>query len=275
MKTDSTARPRRPSTPRSSCVILVPVARSVEQPCEQGLRSLEQAGYPVRRIYGHSDIARGRSIMATEALAEGFEELLWIDSDVVFTLADVDRLRSHGVPLVGGLYPLKGKRKMAVTLLERERLIVFGQGGGLVEVKHVATGFLYTHRSVYETIETHHHLPRCQSDKPCGIVPYFLSVIVEEGGAHTYLSEDFSFCWRARTAGLRVFADTVIRLGHVGSYTYSWEDAGQQLARRPTYKMMMRGTSGRPSPGEGGQANEGERASGEEQASEGPKTGIR
>jgi hypothetical protein len=232
-----------PVRPRNRCVILVPVAKYVEQPCEAGLRALEVAGYPVRRIFGHSDIARGRSIIATEALAEGFEELLWIDSDVVFTLADVDRLRSHGEPLVGGLYPLKGKRKMAMTLLEKERLIVFGKGGGLLEVKHVATGFLYTHRSVYDVIAKYHALPRCRGDKPCGIVPYFLSVIVQEGDQHSYLSEDFSFCWRAREAGIRVFADTAIRLGHVGSYTYGWEDAGQPMKRMATYRMNVRGTT--------------------------------
>lgn len=231
------------TVPRSRCVVLVPVARHVETACENGLRSLEQAGYSVWRVYGHSDIARGRSIMATEALADGFEELLWIDSDVVFTLADVDRLRGHGAPVVGGLYPLKGRRKMAVTLLERERAIQFGEGGGLIEVKHVATGFLHTHRSVYEAVEKHHALPRCRGDKPCGIVPYFLSAIVEEHGAHSYLSEDFSFCWRVRAAGLRVLADTTIRLGHVGSYTYYWEDAGGELPRHASYKMVMRGTS--------------------------------
>lgn len=253
MTTDLPASPPGSNIPRSSCIILVPAARCIEPPCEHGLRSLERAGYTVRRIYGHSDIARGRSIMATEALAEGFEELLWIDSDVVFTLADVDRLRGHGVPLVAGLYPVKGRRRMAMTLLEGERVIVFGEGGGLLEVKHVATGFLYTHRSVYERIAKHHKLPVCSGDKPCGLVPYFLSVIVEDRGGHHYLSEDFSFCWRARTAGFRVLADTAIRLGHVGSYTYSWEDAGQEIPRRRTYRMTMKGTGASPAsaPGKG------------------------
>jgi hypothetical protein len=232
--------PRDPS-PRSTCVVLVPVARYVEPPCEQALRGLEQAGYTVRRVWGHSDIARGRSIMATEALAEGFEELMWIDADVVFAPADVDRLRGHGVPLVGGVYPLKGKRRLALTLLEKEQVLVFGKGGGLIEVKHVATGFLYTHRSVYEAIQEHHRLPVCRAEKPCGVVPYFLSVIAEEGGVHSYLSEDFSFCYRARAAGLKVLADTAFRLGHVGAYTYSWEDAGREVQRGPSFKMSIRG----------------------------------
>ncbi len=227
--------------PRSSCVILVPVARYIEPPCEQGLRGLEQAGYTVRRIWGHSDIARGRSIIATEALADGFEELMWIDSDVVFAPGDVDRLRRHGLPLVGGIYPLKGKRRLALTLLEGEQELVFGKGGGLIEVKHVATGFLYTHRSAYEAIQKHHNLPVCRSERPCGVVPYFLSEIVKEEEGYSYLSEDFSFCYRARAAGIRVFADTAFRLSHVGSYMYSWEDAGREVQRIPNFRMKVRG----------------------------------
>jgi hypothetical protein len=221
------------------CVILVPVARSIEPPCEQALQGLERAGYAVRRVSGHSDIARGRSVMATEALAEGFDELMWIDSDIVFTPSDVDRLRRHDLPIVAGLYPIKGKRRLAMTLLDGEQVVVFGKGGGLLEVKYVATGFLYTRRSVYETIQAHHSLPVCRSDKRCGLVPYFLSEIVKEESGYSYLSEDFSFCHRARAAGLRVFADTTIRLGHIGNYTYSWEDAGQEMARGPSYRMKV------------------------------------
>jgi hypothetical protein len=223
------------------CVILVPVARYIEPACEHALRGLEKAGYPVRRLWGHSDIARGRSVIATEALAEGFDELMWIDSDVVFEPRDVDRLRRHGLPIVGGIYPLKGKRKLAITALERETTLVFGKGGGIVELKHVATGFLHTRRSVYDAIRAHHALPTCRSDKPCGIVPYFLSQIVEEDGESSYLGEDFSFCWRARRAGIGIFADTTIRLGHVGSYTYGWEDAGTERPRAPTFRMAISG----------------------------------
>ncbi len=238
------AEPRRPNAPPSApnrCVVLVPVGRYIEPKCEEGLRRLEERGYAVRRITGHSDIARGRSVMATEALAEGFEELMWIDSDVVFEADAVDRLRASGLPFVGGIYPLKGPRRLAMTLLEPEATLVFGQGGGLRELRHLATGFMLTHRSVYETIQKHHQLPRCRGDRPPGVVPYFLSVIVKEGdGEPSYLSEDFSFCWRAREAGIRIFADTTIRLFHVGSYEYGWEDAGREWRLDPSFKMTIK-----------------------------------
>jgi hypothetical protein len=54
------------------------------------------------------------------------------------------------------------------------------------------------------------------------IVPYFLPA----GGPRQrgYLSEDYSFCERARRVGVVPFADTRIKLGHVGRYTYTWDD---------------------------------------------------
>ena len=54
-------------------------------------------------------------------------------------------------------------------------------------------------------------------------------------GGFRYLSEDYSFCERARSAGHKVFADTSIRLGHVGEYEYVWEDAGSDRPRYASY----------------------------------------
>jgi hypothetical protein len=77
------------------CVVLVPVGQSVEPWCEEGLRELEKRGYEVRRVRGFSAIDVGRSQMATDALAAGFEELMWIDSDIAFSVDDVEKLRRH------------------------------------------------------------------------------------------------------------------------------------------------------------------------------------
>jgi hypothetical protein len=78
--------------PASSCVILVPVGGYVEPGCEEGLRELERRGYPVWRVRGYSAVDAARNQMATDTLAQGFEELLWIDSDGVFDPNDVERV---------------------------------------------------------------------------------------------------------------------------------------------------------------------------------------
>lgn len=39
-----------------------------------------------------------------------------------------------------------------------------------------------------------------------------------------YLSEDFSFCEKARKMGYKIYADSSIKLGHQGNYFYTLED---------------------------------------------------
>ena len=209
---------------------------------EEGLRQLEQAGHVVWRISGFTDISRGRSQLATDALAAGFEELIWIDSDIVFNPEDIERLRRHGKAVVGGIYPIKGQRRIACTLLDAETEVRFGAGGGLIPVRHIAAGFLYTKRAVYETIQWEQKLPRCISQTPNGLIPFFAPQWVPleaNGDQHIYLSEDFSFCERCRQCKIEVFADTTIRLHHIGKYGYSWEDAGGSLKRYGDYVFSV------------------------------------
>lgn len=95
------------------CVILVPVGGEVVPACDQALRQLERRGYEVRRARGYAAIDQGRNQMATDALADGFDETMWIDADIGFDPDDVERLRGHGLPIVCGIYPKKGKRALA------------------------------------------------------------------------------------------------------------------------------------------------------------------
>src|SRR5688572_3600330 len=101
-----------PAAP-SSCVILVPVGAQVEVGYEEGLRALEERGYCVRRVRGFLAIDAGRCQMATDALRDVFGETFWIDADVVFSPDDVDRLRSHNLPIVAGVCAKKGQRALA------------------------------------------------------------------------------------------------------------------------------------------------------------------
>lgn len=221
-------------------VVLVPYVGHIVPACEQGLRELEARGYTVWRLPGHSDIARGRSMIATSALHEGFDELLWVDSDMAFTADAAERLRAHDVTVVGAVYPQKGRRGLCMNPLELPSTLTFGPTGGLAEVAHIGTGFLLTRRAAYEDVQRHHDLPRCGDDTP-GIIPFFHSIV--DGSKETgfrYLSEDYSFCERARAAGHKVFADTSVRVGHVGSYEYLWEDAGQDRRLYESYTYTFR-----------------------------------
>jgi len=73
------------------CVILVPFLGYIHQECDDGLKELERRGYAVRRVGGYAAIDQARNQMASDALRDGFEETLWIDSDIGFDPDSVER----------------------------------------------------------------------------------------------------------------------------------------------------------------------------------------
>lgn len=221
------------------CIVLVPVRTHVEEECAAGLAELQARGYQVQQVVGQTAIDYARSKLASDALDAGFEEIMWIDSDVGFTADDVELLRSHRLPVVSGIYPQKGHRALASHLLPDTDQLVFGLGGGLIEILYAAGGFLLTHRRVYEAIREHEQLPHCNGRFGGGFTPYFWPMVVPDGDGHWYLAEDFAFSERVRRAGFAVMADTRIRLQHVGRIAYTWEDAGSDRPRYASYTFSV------------------------------------
>ncbi len=239
----------------SQCVVLVPVGGHIEPACESGLKELERRGYQVRRVRGYAAIDQGRNQMATDALADGFQETMWIDADVGFEADAVDKLRSHGLPIVCGIYPQKGKRALSCHVMPGTNKLVFGKDGGLVEILYAATGFLLVQREVYAEVQRQLELPLCNERFTRPMVPFFQPLVWPDKDGHWYLAEDFSFCERVRQSGFSIYADTTIRLRHFGSYGYSWEDAGMQLRRYATFNFHMgqdRPETGDPAAGKAG-----------------------
>jgi len=228
-----------PSGDNSRCIVLVPVGHHIEPPCDAALRVLEQRGYIVRRVWGYAAIDQCRSQLATDALAEGFEELMWIDADVGFEPDAVDALRRHDLSVVAGIYAKKGQRAIAVQTEPGTQSLTFGTGGGLVELRYAATGFVLTRREVYQRVQEHEQLPTCNLAFNKPTVPYFLPMLLSTDKGPWYLGEDYAFFERVRRSGIKVMADTSIRLHHYGRYGYTWEDAGSDRPHFATYHLHM------------------------------------
>ena len=148
----------------------------IEPACEQGLRELEAAGWNVWRRQGSAAIDRERSRLATEALDAGFDVLLWVDSDQVFSAAAADALHGLGVPFVSALIARRGVRDFACVFAEGSERVTLGEGGGLLEVRYAGCGFTLVRRSAFEAVAKHFGLPRIVG--PGGpIVPYYLPMV--------------------------------------------------------------------------------------------------
>lgn len=221
-------------------IVLVPVANTIEPECEASLSKLRARGMKVRVYRGASAIDQARNTMATDALREGFEKLFWIDADVGFDVEDVDRLFAHDVPFVCGIYPKRGGRALACHVLPGTKELVFGEDGGLVEILYAAGGFCLIDASVYHRIREKLALPTCNAHFGQPVDPYHLPMVKETEGGAWYLAEDYAFCERARQVGFEIWADTRIRLRHIGRYAYQWEDAGSQLNRHPSFRLVIK-----------------------------------
>ncbi len=117
------------------------------------LPAKSKIGLAAWRMRGYAACDAARNQIASDALAHGFDELMWIDSDVVFDPDDVDKLRRHDLPLVCGIYPKIGCRQFACAFLPDTREVLFGVRGGLTEILYCGFGFVHTRRSLYETMQ--------------------------------------------------------------------------------------------------------------------------
>jgi hypothetical protein len=225
-----------PMDPRK-CVILVPYTGSIVPQCEQSLKELERRGYTVRRVRGYAAIDQGRNQLATNALKDGFEETMWIDSDVGFFPDAIEKLRKHNLPISCGIYPKKGKRELACHVLPGTPKMTFGEGGGLIEILYAGTGFLHIRREVYRKIQEELKLPMCNERFGETMIPFFHPMLYQRDDGYDYLAEDYSFSQRARDCGFQIMADTTVRLWHVGMYAYGWEDSGREPERFGSFTL--------------------------------------
>jgi hypothetical protein len=218
---------------RSRCVVLVPFHQYIEPACDHALRGLEALGYRVERSGGGAAIDRVRSELATRALAKGCDEILWIDADMGFEPGAVDTLRAHGLPLVGGLYARRGPRGFTSVFPSGTSESCFDEAARLPH-RHL------THRRVYEDVARVFDLPLCNQSFETPSVPYFLPMVRRDPEhGFWYMGEDWSFCERAIRAGYKPMIDTSIRLWHIGSYRYGWEDVGTPIARVPSINIKV------------------------------------
>ena len=169
---NSTTRLSAELNPRR-CVILVPFSTHIVPACEQGLIELQRRGYEVWRAGGYAAIDMGRGEMATKALAAGFEETFWIDSDIEFAPEAVDRLRSHGLPLCCGIYPRKGRGRSPRIPCRARRSLAWAGGPDWSRSSTPRTGFLHVRREVYTAIQQKFSLPLCNAQFGRPMVPYF------------------------------------------------------------------------------------------------------
>lgn len=190
--------------------------------CMLNLQSGRDMDLLVRFRIGDSLVNRSRNEITDEFLGTNCESLLFIDSDIIFSPQQVQRIASHDELVVGGCYPKKQpKLAWVLNTLPGEDT---PRADGLHKVRYVGTGFMHVRRPVFaQMIERwgpeiiykpdHAQNRRAYDFWSVGVYP----------GTQRFLSEDWYFCQRALDLGIPVWADTRVKLKHVGEAVYPME----------------------------------------------------
>ncbi len=227
----------------SKAVVLVPHLDGIRWECEEGLRQLERAGVRVVRRPGCSAIDVARNEMASEAMHDGAEAILFIDADIGFPPADALRLLARPEAVIAGIYAKKSRREMASRFADEIAEVILGSGApGLYPLKYAAAGFLRIRCEALRLLVERLGLPLCNTKWGRGSWPFFQPMIVDDAGdGPHYLGEDWAFSHRLRQAGITPMADTSIRLWHYGHYPFGWEEAGTERPRYETFVYKIQG----------------------------------
>lgn len=153
------------------------------------------------------------NLATADFLESGCEEMIVIDTDIVFTRAQLDHLLSHDEPLIFGVYP---KKEIGLNFpcmaLDGDVENPFSKEGDVCEVARTARGFMRVHRSVFEKMMPH---VEYYQDAQTGRMQYCFWKTLQ--GGH---SEDFFFCDLWRSLGGKILIDKRCSVQHEGTAIY-------------------------------------------------------
>lgn len=160
-----------------------------------------------------------RNDFALEAINGGYDELLFIDSDIIFPDDCYEKLKALDADIATGIYygrrgnhnPIIYKEITPLRLTEDGKDFIPAESKpfdeipeGTFEVKGCGMGMcLIKTKALDEICEVSHNAP---------FEPYM------------GLGEDLAFCYRAAQSGFKIKANSYIQLGHIGERVYTKED---------------------------------------------------
>ena len=203
----------------------------------------------IRTLPTESLISRGRNKFVTMFLDDKkFDgtHLLFIDSDIGFTLENLLRVIEFNREVVTCTYPVKGFywQQLLDRIKEnnnideqtmRDYLLQFNVNlypntefkNGFGRVKESATGFMMIKREVFTTIIDKFPNLKYKPDLRTGIensqnaFDFFpVGIYREKDGVNRFLSEDYYFCRLAEECGFEIWTDLQTPITHLGSTEY-------------------------------------------------------
>lgn len=160
-----------------------------------------------------------RNMLANKAIVEGFDRVLWLDSDMVFEPDLEQRLAARldeGYDIVSGLY---FTRKSPIRPVVYKEIYIEQNEDG--SVKPVSVNYDdYPRDSFFEIAACGFGAVMMTVDALKRIRDHFGLPFSPAIG----FGEDLSFCMRAKELGIPIWCDSSIKLKHIRHYEVSEED---------------------------------------------------
>lgn len=159
-----------------------------------------------------------RNQLSKKAIEEGFERILWLDSDMVFKPDLFERLSERldaGYQMVSGLY---FKRKQPICPVLYKECGAYEKDG-----KH----------TVYATTYDDYPKDSLFEIAACGFGGVMMTTDIVKQVAEKFglpfspilgFGEDLSFCCKVARLGIKMYCDSAVKLGHVGYKTFDESD---------------------------------------------------
>lgn len=194
-------------------------------------------------VDGDALISRSRSRLASYFLEKTNDDaLMFLDDDVGISTLDATKLMwlSHKeiYPIIGAIYVTKSKQKpgLAARPLNVGEEMKFGISGGIYEMRNISTGCMIIRREVLQAMTQHEDIHYCKHTDNYKYYSFFKQTDMLIDGEWQDISEDWFFCEVARSMGIKIYADTTIKLEHTGPYQFTWDDI---VNKRPEHQDVV------------------------------------
>lgn len=147
-----------------------------------------------------------RNDILKDARDNNADYLMFIDSDLTFPPDGINRLLASYKDVIGGIYNMKQLPPVStLKMIDKDGKIIGGKAEDIPKDKifkayAIPTGFMLIRLEAIKDIKNPFDFSR------------------DEKGE--FIGEDVGFCEKVREAGLDIWCDPTIPIGHIGSYMY-------------------------------------------------------
>lgn len=161
-------------------------------------------------------IQRARNDTLQIAYEGGYDDLIWIDSDIEWQPAWFYKLLEYSHDVVGGTYRKKGDREEYVLRASEKREI--DPKTSLMEVSGLGTGFVKMSRRAIEYLW---NSSQPYIDPKDGKERRMVFDVTLKG--QDLVSEDITAFFKLQEGGFKIWLDTAMTCNHVGPYKFTGE----------------------------------------------------